>query len=267
MQKIVIVGIGGGHGQILAHRLQKKFKIEGIERKSWNGQGPDNVEVLATDIRHNDCEKIFSNKDINAVIYLLGAKAYQSSKRHYNNNVREFKALLEYVTKYQVKKFVFLSSHEVYGAIPARARFLEEDALLEGKSSYSEMRKSVEMDKIASDLFWKAPKTETVILRPVNVLGPKTDGLLNTYLRQKIVPSVFGFNPMMSIVHEEDVSKAIEMSLKSGIKGVFNITGPGSLPLAFLIENANISRIPLLEPLSRLLVKAANQFNGFPHSL
>ena len=40
-----------------------------------------------------------------------------------------------------------------------------------------------------------------------------------------------GFDPMMQFIHEEDLSEAIALALEHGLQGVFNVTGPGEVPL------------------------------------
>ena len=66
------------------------------------------------------------------------------------------------------------------------------------------------------------------MLRPVNVLGYYVHSMIGQYLRERRVPTVLGFDPMMQFIHEEDVSEAIALALEHGLQGVFNVTGPGA---------------------------------------
>ena len=68
-------------------------------------------------------------------------------------------------------KLVVLSSANVYGPRPDNPQFLTEDAPLLGGARFSEIRDLVEVDMLAQSFFWKHPETETVILRPVHILG------------------------------------------------------------------------------------------------
>ena len=82
--------------------------------------------------------------------------------------------LLEYVAQFHVPKLVVLSSANVYGPQPSNPQFLTEDAPLLGGQNFSDIRDLVEVDMLAQSFFWKLPETETVILRPVHILGACT---------------------------------------------------------------------------------------------
>ena len=41
---------------------------------------------------------------------------------------------------------------------------------------------------------------------------------------------------MVQLIHEEDVIHAMRLALKPGVKGVFNVVGPGEAPLSRILE-------------------------------
>jgi UDP-glucose 4-epimerase len=48
-------------------------------------------------------------------------------------------------------------------------------------------------------------------------------------LRMPVVPEVFGFDPRLQFVHEDDVSRALEHAVVAGTAGTFNVAGPGTI--------------------------------------
>ena len=70
----------------------------------------------------------------------------------------------------------------------------------------AEMRDLVEIDHMASSFFWKAREIDTVILRPVHILGGVRNAPSN-YLRLSVVPTLLGFDPMVQMIHERDVAE------------------------------------------------------------
>jgi UDP-glucose 4-epimerase len=96
---------------------------------------------------------------------------------------------------------------------------------------------------------WKLPATETVILRPVHVVGPHVDNLATRYLRLHRVPRLLGFDPMIQLIHEEDVVHAIVRALAPGVRGVFNIAGQTQAPLSRLLEARGATALPIPGPL------------------
>jgi UDP-glucose 4-epimerase len=83
----------------------------------------------------------------------------------------------------------------------------------------------------AQSCFWRAPELELVILRPANILGTVRNAPSN-YLRLTVVTTRLGFDPMIQMVHLDDVVSAIELALNPGVRGVFNVAGPPPVPLS-----------------------------------
>jgi nucleoside-diphosphate-sugar epimerase len=116
--------------------------------------------------------------------------------------------------QYRVPKVVVLSSANVYGPRPDNAQFLTEEAPLLAAQAFPEMRDLVEIDHMASSFFWKARDIETVILRPVHILGSVHNAPSN-YLRLPVIPTLLGFDPMVQVIHELDVAEAIAWSARA----------------------------------------------------
>ena len=49
-------------------------------------------------------------------------------------------------------------------------------------------------------------------------------------LQLPLVPAVFGFDPRLQFVHEDDVIRAIMFVLEHDLDGTFNVAGDGLLP-------------------------------------
>src|SRR5437879_5564684 len=81
-------------------------------------------------------------------------------------------------------------------------------AQLMASQEFPAIRDLIEVDMMASSFFWKTPSIETVILRPVHILGSVHNAPSN-FLRLKYVPTLLGFDPMIQVIHELDVVEAI----------------------------------------------------------
>jgi UDP-glucose 4-epimerase len=173
------------------------------------------------------------------------------SEEHHTWNVVGFQKLLEYVKQYDVPKLVLVSSANVYGPRADNPQFLNEDAPLLAASAFSDIRDLVELDMLAQSFFWKYPRTETVILRPTHILGTVHNAPSN-YLRLKVVPTLMGFDPMMQVVHQDDVVRAISLSLRPGVRGIFNVAGPPPVPLAQALRILGRPVMPMPHLLARI---------------
>ena len=248
MEKVLITGISGGQGRLLTRRLLENFEVCGADRVDWDG-APRGVRVHVVDLRKKKFEDVIRTEQPTAVVHMGFVRHFRSSQHERHDvNVRGTKQLLDHCVNHGVQNLVVLSSSYVYGAFPENPYYMDEDSPLSASRSYPEIRDLVEVDTLASAYLWRYPHIRTCVLRPVNVLGYYVHSMIARYLRQKRIPTVMGFDPMMQFVHEEDVSEAIALSLQHGLQGVFNVVGPGEVPLHTAIRECggNATSMPEL---------------------
>ena len=179
---VAITGISGNLGRALAKQLHGRARIVGIDRRPFPGR-PKDLEIHQLDIRKRKAEDLFRRGGIDALIHLgILHDPRLSAEEHHHFNVLGTAKALDYCAKYGVKKLVVLSSANVYGPHPDNTNFLTEDAPLMAAARYGDIRDLVEVDILAQSFTWKHPEVETVILRPVHVVGPhiKNAKLMNS---------------------------------------------------------------------------------------
>jgi UDP-glucose 4-epimerase len=66
----------------------------------------------------------------------------------------------------------------------------------------------------------------------VHIVGPSVKNAPSNYLRLARPWAMAGFDPMVQLIHMEDVGRALIEGLKLGRKGVYNLVGPGQVPLS-----------------------------------
>jgi len=251
---IVITGICGRMGRLLTRRLHREGPVIGIDRRPFDGKPRDVVHVQ-TDLRRRKSRDIFRGGGVRAVVHLGTMHNLRESDRtHHTWNVVGLQKLLEAVAQYKVPKLVVLSTASLYGPSPENPHFLTEDAPLLGAQEFSQIRDLVEVDILAQSFFWKEPEVDTVILRPCHILG-KTRNAASNYVRMEKPITVMGFDPMMQVIHERDVIEAIYQSLRPGVRGVYNLRGPGEMPLSRLLRLAGKHPTPVPGPLIKTLMK------------
>jgi UDP-glucose 4-epimerase len=241
---VLITGICGRLGRRLARRLHRVSRVIGIDRREFDGR-PKDITHYQFDIRRKKTQDVFRQQPLAAVVHLgVMHDPRVSAVEHHSWNVAGFQRLLEFVAQYEVPKLVVLSSANVYGPRPDNPQFLSEDAPLLGGASFSEIRDLIEVDMLAQSFFWKHPRTETVILRPVHILGGVRNAPSN-YLRLKAIPTLLGFDPMIQVIHQDDVVSALVAALRPGVRGIFNVAGPPPLPLSRLIGLTGRPRVTI----------------------
>jgi UDP-glucose 4-epimerase len=251
---VLVTGICGRLGKRLARVLHRERLVVGVDRRPFVDK-PKDIVHAQVDIRRKKLKDVFRANDIQAVVHLgVMHDPRASAAEHHSWNVAGFTKLLEYVAQFRVPKLVVLSSANVYGPQPSNPQFLSEESPLLGGQNFSDIRDLIEVDMLAQSFFWKLPETETVILRPVHILGSVHNAPSN-FLRLNPVLTVMGYDPMAQVVSEADIVHAIELALRPGIRGIFNIAGPEAVPLSRLIKILGRQRLSVPYSLASLVLR------------
>jgi len=265
-QVVVVTGISGNLGRTLTKLLHRTERIVGLDRRPFPG-APKDVELFQLDLRKKKAEDVFRIHEVKAVIHMgIMHDPRMSSEEHHSFNVVGTTRVLEAVAKFGVKKVVVLSSANVYGPSPDNSNFLSEDAPLMAASRFSGVRDLIEVDMLAHGFFWRHPDIETVILRPVHILGPSIRNAPSNYLRLRHPWVLAGFDPMLQLIHQEDAARAMVEALRPGLKGVYNVVGPGEVPLSAVLRELGRTPIPVPHPIARPLLGALFRYRlaNFP---
>jgi UDP-glucose 4-epimerase len=253
---VLVTGIVGRLGKTVCRLLHREGPVVGVDRRPFPDR-PRDVVFHQIDIRRKKMRDIFRAGNIGAVVHLgIMHDPRSSPSEHHAWNVVAFSKLLEYMEQYQVPKLVVLSSANVYGPQPENPQFLTENAPLLGSARFYEIRDLIEVDMLAQSFFWRNSACETVILRPVHILGTVRNAPSN-YLRLSVIPTLMGFDPMVQVVHQYDVACAIRAALAQGVRGIFNIAGPPPISLSKLIEAVGRPSVSVPSSLMKTALSAA----------
>src|SRR5215510_12280862 len=263
---VVVTGISGNLGRTLARLLHRHERIIGIDRRPFEGK-PKDVEMFQLDLRGRRAEDVFRRKEIRAVIHMgIMHDPRMDEEEHHSFNVVGTTRILECCAKYGVKKVVVLSSANVYGPSPDNSNFLTEDAPLMAASRFAGVRDLIEVDMLAHSFFWRHPNIETVILRPVHIVGPTIRNAPSNYLRLRYPWVLAGFDPMLQLIHQDDAARAMEAALTPNLRGVYNVVGPGQVPLSAILRELGRKEVAIPEPLARAALSVLFRYRlaGFP---
>jgi UDP-glucose 4-epimerase len=266
-EKIVITGIAGRLGRLVARRLHREGdgRVVGIDRREFAGR-PRDVEHVQVDLRSKKARDVFRGGDVKALVHMGMMHDFrQGEAEHHSWNVQGTARLLDACAAYGVPKVIVLSSANVYGPRPDNPQFLTEDAPLMGGQQFPAIRDLIEVDMLSSSFFWKVQACDTVILRPVHILGGVRNAPSN-YLRLPYVPTLLGFDPMVQVIHEDDVVEAIVRALSPGVRGIFNVVGPGEVPLSTILRELGKPTVPIPHPIAGPVLTALwrGKLTSFP---
>ena len=251
---IVVTGASGSFGRVAVRWLAQ----QGLDVHAVDVQGHParraGVPFHELDVRKRGFEDLVRTMRPRAIVHLAMVRRFgRGAEERHRINFEGTAKVFEVGRGHGVEKMIFCSRATVYGALPDQPQFMTEEHPPSAGRTFPEIQDLIAADLYVSQMLWRYPDVETVLLRPVNVFGPTVSTLLNRYLGRPRVFTVMGFDPMQQVLHEDDLGLAFELALAGGVRGVYNVTGPGQVPISVLIEEAGAVGVPLPETLIGLL--------------
>lgn len=150
----------------------------------------------------------------------------------------------ECVSRPAIERFVYLSSVFVYSAEPGNVNVVSENQLLgfDGEGDV-DVRAWIDADLICQgELHGTALRT--TILRAATIVTEAGEFLNSPPLTHGEAP--VGYDPMLSVVSDRDVARALVLALHADRPGIYNIAGHEIFPRSQLRDSArHLGPIPL----------------------
>jgi UDP-glucose 4-epimerase len=246
-RKVLVTGVAGYWGGRVAARLVSEpgWKVIGldIEQPKETIKG---LDFIQTDNRNPLLLDLLQAEQVDTVCHLTFIDRVRPSETAFDVNVIGTMKVLAACAEAGVRKIVLKSSTAVYGAHADNSAFLTEEHALRGSRTYGYTRDMVEIEAFCNGFRLQAPEVALTILRFASIIGPNVDTPMTRFLQDSWTPVLLGFDPLMQIIHEEDVVAAIVHSVVNDTPGVFNIAAEGVLPLTKLMGLAGKLPLPVI---------------------
>ena len=156
--------------------------------------------------------------------------------------------VLNAVAAAQLSRLVVASSTMLYGAHPDNPNFLSEGHPLRGHPDAHCVQNRIEVEHLLSDWSDRHLDTEVTVLRSGWTLGPSRGNYVSRFFEASVIPTVMGFDPLVQLMHEDDLIDVYEEAIRNSHPGVWNVVGREALPLSALIAMAGKRRLPIPSP-------------------
>ncbi len=248
---ILVDGVAGYWGGRVAARLATRpdLHVIGLDADS-PAEDIKGLDFIQADVRNPLFAELLKEEAVDTVCHLAFDESTQPSETSFDLNVMGTMKVFGACAEANVRKIVFMSSTMVYGAEPMNSAFLREEHPLNGKRSYGTVRDLVEAEGFISGFRGQAPETIVTVLRFAHIVGPKCDTPMTRFLREETAPVLMGFDPMMQVIHEDDVVNAIVHAVNDDVSGTFNVAAEHGVPLFKLMGLGGKLPIPILHPLA-----------------
>lgn len=165
-----------------------------------------------------------------------------------------------------VRHIVVKSSTLVYGSSARDPSTFHEDTPRAGPARNSIERALIEAEGLVRDFSEDNPATLVTVLRFANVLGTHLATPISRNLSRPLCPSIFGFDPLLQFVEEDDVVRALLHVTRGSIPGLYNVAGDGRLPWSEVAGICGTRLIPL-SPYSPLKIRPLSRLFDLPAEL
>ncbi|WP_078513372.1 NAD-dependent epimerase/dehydratase family protein [Streptomyces purpureus] len=215
------------------------------------------ADFVRADIRQPTIAKVLAQYDVDTVVHMdvtgtpLGAGGRAVVKE---TNVIGTMQLLGACQKCPgIKRLVVKSSTSVYGSAPRDPAVFTETTPPKSLPSGGFAKDAVEVEGYVRGFARRRPDVAVCVLRFANILGPCADSPLADYFSLPVMPTVFGYDPRLQFVHEDDVIDVLRLAAHEPRRatlnsGTFNIAGDGVLLLSQCSRRLGRPTVPLLLP-------------------
>ena len=235
-RRVLVTGLGTFWGGRLAQHLERDPDVDvivGLDRFEPT-IALERTEFVRSDASYSILSRIVKAAQIDTILhtFLIVDSTQMGSRTLHEINVIGTMNLLAAASApdSSVRNVVVKSSALVYGASPEDPVWFREESRRSHSPRTRVEQSLIEVESYLRDFAEDNPHVCVSLLRFSNVLGPDITTPLSAALELPLVPQVFGFDPRLQFVHEDDVLRSILFALQHELPGIYNVAGDGLLP-------------------------------------
>ena len=267
-RRVLVTGLGTFWGGRLAQMIERDPDVDvivGLDRFEPT-IALERTEFVRSDASYSILARIVRAAQIDTILhtFLVVDSTQMSGRTLHEINVIGTMNLLAAASApdSSVRNVVVKSSSLVYGASPEDPVWFKETSRRSHAPKTKVEKSLLEVEGYMRDFAEDNPHVCVSLLRMSNVLGPDITTPLSTALELPLVPSIFGFDPRLQFVHEDDVLRAILFALEQDLPGIYNVAGDGLVPWSEVAAICGKRLAPIspyftelaVEPLRRLRI-------------
>lgn len=256
---MLVTGVARQLGGRFVRRIQRDPEVDRVVavdavRPEHHLGGADFVQA---DIRQPTIARVLAESGADTVVHLdvtgtpLGGGGRASLKE--TNVIGTMQLLGACQKSPNIRRLVVKSSTNVYGSAPRDPAVFTESTPPKSLPSGGFAKDTVEVEGYVRGFARRRPDVAVCVLRFANILGPAADTPLASYFALPVLPTVFGYDPRLQFVHEDDVIEVLRIGAHEPRRstlnsGTFNIAGDGVLLLSQCSRRLGRPTVPLLLP-------------------
>lgn len=254
-RRILVTGVSRFWGAELARRLEADSGVEQIVAVDTEGPARPlaRTDFVRADIRHSLVGKLVRGLGIDTVVHagLIVDPQQAAARTVHETNVIGTMNLLAACggADTPVRRLIVKSSTAVYGSEPDDPSFWSEEMSRRGPARDGFTRDLDEVESYVRDYEVRHPAVAVTLLRLGNVLGEVHDSPFARLFDLPVIPTVFGFDPRLQFLDEDDAVAALAHAAQGDCRGTYNVAGAGVVVLSqaiALLGKLNAPVIPFV---------------------
>lgn len=252
---VLVTGVGSEFGGRLLARLghnadfERVIGVDTTPPPSRVAHQLGHAEYFRADIRNPLIAKVLSTANVDTVVHASTTAHPAAPGRRTMikevNVIGTMRLLAACQRSDKVRKLVVKSTAAVYGAGPRSAAVFTEDSELVPTSSSGYAKDVVEMESYVRGLSRRRPDITVTTARFANLISPDIDTVLGRYFALPVVPTVWGYDARIQLLHLFDALEVLEQATRYDKPGVFNVASDGVLTLSQAIRRAGRVELPM----------------------
>jgi UDP-glucose 4-epimerase len=254
---VVVTGVSRFLGAHIAAQIAADPRVErvvGLDRVDPPDEYVEllrDVELINADLRTG--ASVIADLDAEAVVHLAVVSSPDSlaggrAAMKEQNVIGTMHLLAACQQAPRLKRLVVRSSTAAYGASFRDPAVFTEDTEPRQVPRGGYARDILDIEGYVRGFRRRRPSVAATVLRFAPFIGTRTDTVLLRYFAQPVVATVFGRDPRLQFIHEDDALEILRRSVLEDHPGTYNVAGPGVITLSQAIRRAGRVAMPVLEP-------------------
>jgi UDP-glucose 4-epimerase len=235
-RRVLITGLGTFWGGRVAQALESHDDIDvivGLDREEPSVE-LQRTEYVRSDENYSILARIVKATKVDTIVHtflVVDSTMMRSHSMHEINVIGTMNLFAAAsAPDSTVRNVIVKSSTLVYGSSARDPNWFTEESRRSSAPDTPVERSLVSVEGYVRDFAEDNPHVNVTLLRFCNVLGPDIVTPASKALELPVVPTLFGFDPRLQFVHEEDVVRSIIFVLDHPVPGIYNVAGDGLLP-------------------------------------
>jgi UDP-glucose 4-epimerase len=245
---LAITGVSGYLGKVLMPLLEEDHEIKkiiGIDlQPPPEGNHWEKLEFHSMDIRDPEIENVLNGVD--ALIHLAFILMRHPNDNEIDDvNISGTQHVIKTAGLLGIPKLIITSSVVAYGLHADNPTPLTEESPLRPNPNLYYSRAKAMNEKFLDQFCQEHNEIIVTRLRPPTIVGPNAVEELMAQVVADIIPVIRGYDPLIQLLHEEDMAQALYKVICEDLPGIYNVTSDEPRSISQLAQSRNARVLPL----------------------